>query len=162
MSGIQKLRNQKYPGNLRLKWITMVLCHRCWISRFVEQSKRNLGWTMVERPKPQVSRRNSAPVHFSKCVLITYKKYIPQQCSIFSQLYISDPTLIHPSSTWYIWPNPDPSFLNLMNSVHPPIYLQFLFAYNGPTIQNNQLWLGGSKLHSKLWFFCIISCFVVE
>ena len=45
-------------------------------------------------------------------------------------------------------------------SVHPSIYLQFLFAYNGPTNQNNQLWLGGSKL---LWFFiCIISCFVVE
>ena len=42
------------------------------------------------------------------------------------------------------------------------MYLQFLFAYNGPTNQNNQLWLGGSKLHSKLWFFiCIISCFVV-
>jgi len=48
-------------------------------------------------------------------------------------------------------------------SVHPSIYLQFLFAYNGPTNQNNQLWLGGSKLHSKLWFIiCIISCFVVE
>ena len=35
-------------------------------------------------------------------------------------------------------------------SVHPSIYLQFLFAYNGPTNQNNQLWLGGIKLHSKL------------
>ena len=35
-------------------------------------------------------------------------------------------------------------------SVHPCIYLQFLFAYNGPINQNNQLWLGGSKLHSKL------------
>ena len=31
------------------------------------------------------------------------------------------------------------------------IYLQYLFAYNGQTNQNNQLWLGGSKLHSKLW-----------
>ena len=38
-------------------------------------------------------------------------------------------------------------------SVQPSIYLQFLFAYNGPTNQNNQLWLGGSKLHSELWFF---------
>ena len=48
-------------------------------------------------------------------------------------------------------------------SVHPSIYLEFLFAFNGPTNQNNQLRLGGSKLHSKLWFFiCIISCFVVE
>ena len=48
-------------------------------------------------------------------------------------------------------------------SVQPSIYLQFLFAYNGPTNQNNQLWLGGSKLHSKLWFVsCIISCFVIE
>ena len=28
--------------------------------------------------------------------------------------------------------------------------LQFIFAYNGLTNQNNQLWLGGSKLHSKL------------
>ena len=35
-------------------------------------------------------------------------------------------------------------------SVHPSIYLQFLFAYNGPTNINNQLWLGGSKLHNKL------------
>ena len=42
-------------------------------------------------------------------------------------------------------------------SVHPSIYLQLLFAYNGPTNQNNKLWLGGSKLHSKLWFLiCII------
>ena len=24
---------------------------------------------------------------------------------------------------------------------------------NGPTNQNSQLWLGGSKLHRKLWFF---------
>ena len=38
-------------------------------------------------------------------------------------------------------------------SVHPSIYLQFLFAYNWSTNQNNQLWLGGSKLHSELWFF---------
>jgi len=29
-------------------------------------------------------------------------------------------------------------------------HIQFLFAYNGPTHQNNQLWLGGSKIHSKL------------
>ena len=34
--------------------------------------------------------------------------------------------------------------------VYPSIYLQFSFAYNGPTNQNNQLGLGGSKLHSKL------------
>ena len=48
-------------------------------------------------------------------------------------------------------------------TVHPSIYLQFSFAYYGSTNQNNQLWLGGSELHSKLWFFiCIISCFVVE
>ena len=39
------------------------------------------------------------------------------------------------------------------HSVHPCIYLQFLYAYNRPTIQNNQLWLGGSKLHSELLFF---------
>jgi len=38
----------------------------------------------------------------------------------------------------------------LYYSVHLSIYLQFLFAYKGPTNQNNQLWLGGSKLHSKL------------
>jgi len=35
-------------------------------------------------------------------------------------------------------------------SLHLSIYLQFLFAYNGPTDQNNQLRLGGSKLHRKL------------
>ena len=32
-------------------------------------------------------------------------------------------------------------------SVQPCIYLQFSFAYNEPTNQNNLLWLGGSKLH---------------
>ena len=37
-----------------------------------------------------------------------------------------------------------------MYTVHPSISLEFLFAYNGPTNQNNHLWLGGSKLHSKL------------
>ena len=54
----------------------MVLCRRCWIGRFVEQSKRNLGWTMVGRPKPQVSRRNSAPIHFSKYGLKTTSQFI--------------------------------------------------------------------------------------
>ena len=54
----------------------MVLCRRCWIGRFVEQSKRNPGWTMVGRPKPQVSRRNSAPIHFSKCGLKTTSQFI--------------------------------------------------------------------------------------
>ena len=45
----------------------------------------------------------------------------------------------------------------------PSIYLHFLFAYNGPTNQNNQLWLGGFKLQSKLWFFiCIMSCLVLN
>ena len=29
---------------------------------------------MVGKPKPQVPRRNSAPIHFSKCVIITFKK----------------------------------------------------------------------------------------
>ena len=33
----------------------------------------------------------------------------------------------------------------------------------GPTTQNNLPWLGGSKLHSKLWLLiCNISCFVVK
>ena len=50
-----------------------------------------------------------------------------------------------------------------LHSVHQSIYLQFVFAYNGPTNQNNQIWLGESKLHSKLQcVICIISCFVVE
>ena len=38
------------------------------------------------------------------------------------------------------------SYISVNNYPH----LQFLFAYNGPTNQNNQLLLGGSKLQSKL------------
>ena len=51
---------------------------------------------------------------------------------------------IHPFTYTF---SPPPYF------IHPSINLQFLFANNGPTNKNNQLWLGGSKLHSKLWFF---------
>ena len=51
----------------------------------------------------------------------------------------------------YLFPNLSSLFCLkcTLYSVHP-IYLQFLFAYNGPTNKKNQLWLGGSKLHGKL------------
>ena len=42
-------------------------------------------------------------------------------------------------------------------TVHPCTYLQFSFAYNGPTNQNNLLWLGGSKLHRNCDFFPVLS-----
>jgi len=81
---------------------------------------------------------------------------LPLSTHPFPYTFSPPPYLIHDLSSLFC-------LKCTLHSVHPSIYLQFLFAYNGPTNQNNQLWLGRSKLHSKLWFvISIISCFVVE
>ena len=61
----------------------------------------------------------------------------------FPYTFSPPPYLIHDLSTLFC-------LKCTLYSVHPSIYLQFLFASIGPTNQNKQLWLGGSKLHSKL------------
>jgi len=88
--------------------------------------------------------------------MLPYVTTLPLSTHPFPYTFSPPPYLIHDLSSLFC--------LKLtLHSVHQSIYLQFVFAYNGPTNQNNQIWLGESKLHSKLQcVICIISCFVVE
>ena len=74
---------------------------------------------------------------------LPFKEGLSQFKTVPFKSFTLSPYLIHDLSSLFC-------FKCTLYSAHSSIYLRFLFAYNGPTNQNNQLWLGGSNLHSKL------------
>ena len=80
---------------------------------------------------------------------------------ILIYLYIKIPLMIwsHPATdhlTISFLPINSLPCLDMCNQFYSVLLINF-----GPTTQNNQPWLGGSKLHSNLWLLIFnISCFV--
>ena len=93
--------------------------------------------------------------------LDSYASYICKKITVFCVDKLSHCYLLHPvihkhDSNNICYPLLQPfSWVPTLSLIlfHP----SFIYSWF------DEIWLGGSKLHSKLWFFiCIISCFVVE